>query len=62
MPADEFDERLAGRCFQLLKAQRSRVSGPPGTDRGALERTIEAEEAEPWTPRARGTKVNAGVY
>jgi len=26
MPADEFDERLAGRCFQLLKARRGRVS------------------------------------
>jgi hypothetical protein len=48
MPADESDERLAGRCFQLLKPQRSRVL----VHRAqiiALQRTIK--------PR---TKVNAG--
>jgi len=47
MPADEFDERLAGCCFQLLKPQKSRVLVYRAQIR-ALQRTIE--------PR---TKVNA---
>ncbi len=58
MPADEFDERLAGRCFQLLKVQKSRVLVHRAQIK-ALERAIEAEEVEPWTKELR-TKVNAG--
>ena len=48
MPVDEFDERLAGRYFQLLKPQKNRVL-IHRAQIGALQRTIR--------PR---TKVNAG--
>ena len=58
MPVDESDERLAGRCFQLLKVQKSRILIHRAQVR-ALERAIVTEEVEPGTNKLR-TKINAG--
>ena len=58
MPAGKSDERLAGRCFQLLRPQKSSVVVHRAQIR-ALKRVVENAEAEPRAKR-RKTKVNAG--
>ena len=57
MLVDEFDERFARRCFQLLKVQKSCVLVYRAQIK-AFERAIEIKEVEPWTKELR-TKVNA---
>ncbi|KAL2126283.1 hypothetical protein VTI74DRAFT_1265 [Chaetomium olivicolor] len=58
MPIDGFDERLAGRYFQLLKAQRGRISIHRAQIKILLG-TVAAGELEPPSGQQE-TKVNRG--
>jgi transposase InsO family protein len=58
MPAGKFDERLAGRCFQLLRAQGGRVSVHRAQVKTLLATAAEYE-SDPLSGQTK-TKITAG--